>query len=183
MDGLYAALDPVEVVVIEGSESDDWLILDSKLPEIFAEVGINYRVTVASAHRHACQGLLPDYLKFCWESGTREYVGIAGMAAVLPGIIAANLSEAIVYGVPVPNEKDFLRDLAALLAIIESPPGTVVRCCGRGPEGLTNTALAICQDFSIPRSNPKIYAQTLAEYRQTAAKKKPMIPNHTPQRK
>jgi phosphoribosylaminoimidazole carboxylase PurE protein len=125
-----------EVIVILGSDSDLPVLAEMKIREIFDEIRVSHEVSIISADRH------PEELrKYCLqkrEDGAACFIGVAGLAPVLPGSIAAILENAVpVIGVAL-EEK-------GLYTIIGKPKGTVVLTTGVGKTALYNAALAACQ--------------------------------------
>lgn len=108
-----------EVAVILGSKSDN--AIAEKVSSKLQELGIPYEVKVISAHRNPQE--LEKYLQ---RSSAKVIIGIAGLAAHLPGFIASH-TERPVIGVPV-NSK--LGGLDALLSIAQMPRGVPVACVG-----------------------------------------------------
>ena len=101
-----------------GSKSD--MPIAEKAKKIFDEFGINYDITVASAHR------TPDVVKDVVEKSDADlFIGIAGLAAALPGGIAAHTTKPVI-GVPVSGKVN----LDAILSIIQMPPGIPVGAVG-----------------------------------------------------
>lgn len=108
-----------EVAVLLGSKSDD--AIAEKVSSKLKELGISHEVKVISAHRSPHE--LEAYLQ---NSNAKIFIGIAGLAAHLPGFIASH-TEKPVIGVPV-NSK--LGGLDALLSIAQMPRGVPVACVG-----------------------------------------------------
>ena len=109
----------VDIAVISGSKSDQ-AIVDRILSRL-EERGASYEHRVLSAHRN------PDELEE-YISGTdaRVFIGIAGLSAALPGVIASKTMRPVI-GVPVSAK---LGGLDALLSIVQMPPGVPVACVG-----------------------------------------------------
>jgi len=108
----------MKVQIIMGSKSD--MPIAEKAKKIFDEFGINYDITVASAHR------TPDVVKDVVEKSDADlFIGIAGLAAALPGGIAAHTTKPVI-GVPVSGKVN----LDAILSIIQMPPGIPVGAVG-----------------------------------------------------
>lgn len=109
----------VDVLIITGSESDMPIV--KKAADALAEFGISYDVKVASAHR------APDLVdKSVKESDAKVFIGVAGLSAALPGVIASKTNRPVI-GVPV-NVK--LDGLDALLSTMQLPPGVPVATVG-----------------------------------------------------
>src|SRR3989344_8585218 len=109
----------VDVLIILGSESD--MPIAKKAADALKEFGIPHEIKVASAHR------TPDILdKAIRESDAKVFIGIAGLSAALPGVIASKTAKPVI-GVPV-NVK--LDGLDALLSTMQLPPGVPVATVG-----------------------------------------------------
>ena len=105
----------VKIAVISGSKSDS-KIVDTVI-DILKEFDVDYDNKVLSAHRNAA-GLR----KYVEGTNADIFIAIAGMAAHLPGAIAA-LTVKPVIGVPVSGK---LGGLDALLSIVQMPSGVPV---------------------------------------------------------
>ena len=125
-----------EVAIILGSKSDD--AVAEKASSKLKELGIPHEVRVISAHRNPHE--LEAYLR---ASSAKVFIGIAGLAAHLPGFIASH-TEKPVIGVPV-NSK--LGGLDALLSIVQMPRGVPVACVGI--DNGENAALLAARILSI----------------------------------
>lgn len=109
----------MDVLIIVGSESD--MPIAKKAADALTEFGVSHEIKVASAHR------APDLLdKIVKESAAKIFIGIAGLSAALPGVIASKTSKPVI-GVPV-NVK--LGGLDALLSTMQLPPGVPVATVG-----------------------------------------------------
>lgn len=137
-----------DIAVIVGSESDIKIVEESELPTFFDKVGVLWELSVISAHRN--NQALTDY---CLQRrDTKVFIGIAGMAAALPGTIASIFeSEKIVIGVPLLSEA--FDGLDALLSMVRMPPGVPVLVPGIGKPGLRNAAIAACQIVALTDAN------------------------------
>tara|TARA_Y100001968_G_C19400174_1_gene740575 strand:+ start:376 stop:858 length:483 start_codon:yes stop_codon:yes gene_type:complete len=101
-----------------GSTSD-WPIM-KKAAVFFEEMEIPFEVNALSAHRTPDQ--VEKFAKNAVENGIKVIIAGAGMAAHLPGVIAA-MTPIPVIGVPI---KASLDGLDSLLAIVQMPPGIPV---------------------------------------------------------
>lgn len=109
----------VDVLILLGSETD--MPIAEKAKKALDELGIHNEIKVASAHR------TPDLLdKTIRESDAKVFIGIAGLSAALPGVIASKTKKPVI-GVPV-NVK--LDGLDALLSTMQLPPGVPVATVG-----------------------------------------------------
>ncbi len=162
---------PPRVVIILGSASDVELARESKFAEVFGALIIPYEVSVVSAHRNLTA--LIEYCRRMASNGTCVFIAAAGLAAALPGTIAAALLgfSVPVIGVPLPG--GFLGGLDATLAILQMPSGVPVALAGSiGKAGLCNAALIACQMMAIADHD---LAERLVGYRKTINEAKPVM--------
>ena len=131
--------DHVEVVVVLGSKSDQ-AVAEKMLP-VFAEFGVTASFHVCSAHRD--HERLAELVPEAEARGAKVFIGVAGMAAHLPGVLAA-LTVRPVIGVPVEGKLD---GMDALLAIAQMPPGIPVATVALG--GGMNAALLAMQILAL----------------------------------
>jgi len=111
----------VDVLIITGSESDMPVV--KKATGALDALGIKYEVKVASAHRQ------PELLdKLVKGSDAKIFIGVAGLSAALPGVIASKTQKPVI-GVPVGVA---LSGLDALLSTMQMPPGVPVATVGIG---------------------------------------------------
>jgi 5-(carboxyamino)imidazole ribonucleotide mutase len=111
------------VGILVGSESDREA-MEPALEELDA-LGISHEFNVLSAHRDP--RAVAEYASTAALRGVRVLIAGAGMAAALPGTVAA-YTELPVIGVPLRSSKGVLDGLDALLAIVQMPPGVPVAC-------------------------------------------------------
>ncbi|HMI21358.1 MAG TPA: 5-(carboxyamino)imidazole ribonucleotide mutase [Gaiellaceae bacterium] len=116
--------DPVVGIVV-GSESDRERMQDA-LDELTAR-GIPHEFEVRSAHRQP--DAVAEYGRTARQRGLRVLIAGAGLAAALPGVLAAH-TDLPVIGVPLRSSKSVLDGLDALLSIVQMPPGVPVACVG-----------------------------------------------------
>jgi 5-(carboxyamino)imidazole ribonucleotide mutase len=116
--------DPVVGIVV-GSESDSERMQEA-LDELTAR-GIPHEFEVRSAHRQP--DAVAEYGRTARERGLRVLIAGAGLAAALPGVLAAH-TDLPVIGVPLRSSKSVLDGLDALLSIAQMPPGVPVACVG-----------------------------------------------------
>jgi phosphoribosylaminoimidazole carboxylase PurE protein len=98
--------------------------------------GISHEFNVMSAHRDP--RAVAEYSSTAALRGVRVLIAGAGMAAALPGTVAA-YSELPVIGVPLRSSKSVLDGLDAMLAIAQMPPGVPVACVS--VDGARNAAI------------------------------------------
>ena len=109
----------VDIAVISGSKSDQAIV--DKVASKLEEKGASFEHKVLSAHRNPQE--LEDYIS---QTDARVFIGIAGLSAALPGVIASKTTRPVI-GVPVSAK---LGGLDALLSIVQMPPGVPVACVG-----------------------------------------------------
>jgi 5-(carboxyamino)imidazole ribonucleotide mutase len=115
----------VVVGIVVGSESDRER-MQPALDELDAH-GIAHEFEVRSAHRQP--DAVAEWAKTARARGLRVLIAGAGLAAALPGVVAAH-TDLPVIGVPLRSSKGVLDGLDALLSIVQMPPGVPVACVG-----------------------------------------------------
>ena len=113
------------VGVVVGSESDRER-MQPALDELDAR-GIAHEFEVRSAHRQPDE--VAEYARSARARGLRVLIAGAGLAAALPGVVAAH-TDLPVIGVPLRSSKSVLDGLDALLSIVQMPPGVPVATVG-----------------------------------------------------
>ena len=113
------------VGIVVGSESDRER-MQPALDELAAQ-DIGYEFEVRSAHR--TPDAVAEYARSARGRGLRVLICGAGLAAALPGVVAAH-TDLPVIGVPLRSSKSILDGLDALLSIVQMPPGVPVACVG-----------------------------------------------------
>jgi 5-(carboxyamino)imidazole ribonucleotide mutase len=147
-------MNPMHVHIIMGSKSD--MPIAEKAQKIFQEFKVVHELIVASAHR------TPERVKTIVENSTADvFIGIAGLAAALPGTIAAHTIKPVI-GVPVSGKVN----LDAILSIIQMPPGIPV-----GAVGLDRGENAALLAIEILALQDKKLAQKLVDYRKKMQEK------------
>jgi 5-(carboxyamino)imidazole ribonucleotide mutase len=109
----------VSVSVIIGSESDKEL--GEAAMEMLKAFGVECELKVLSAHRNPKQ--LAEYVE---KSEAKVFITIAGLAAALPGVVAAHTVRPVI-GVP---KEVKLGGIDALLSIVQMPTGIPVATVG-----------------------------------------------------
>jgi 5-(carboxyamino)imidazole ribonucleotide mutase len=113
------------VGILVGSESDRQA-MEAATEELDSH-GIGWELNVLSAHRNPRE--VAEYASSAAARGLRVLIAGAGLAAALPGVVAAH-TQLPVIGVPLRSSKSVLDGLDALLAIVQMPPGVPVACVG-----------------------------------------------------
>ena len=113
------------VGIVMGSKSD--MPLMEKAQAELEERGVRSEIRVMSAHRDP--DTVAEYAKNAKLRGIRVIIAGAGLAAALPGVVAAH-TDLPVIGVPLTSKTSVAGGLDALLAIAQMPPGVPVACVG-----------------------------------------------------
>ncbi|MDD6129673.1 MAG: 5-(carboxyamino)imidazole ribonucleotide mutase [Prevotellaceae bacterium] len=110
------------VSIIMGSTSD--LPVMEKAAKFLDEMEVPFEINALSAHRTPAE--VEQFAGQARERGIKVIIAGAGMAAALPGVIAAGTTVPVI-GVPI---KGMLDGLDAMLSIIQMPPGIPVATVG-----------------------------------------------------
>ncbi|MDD7529947.1 MAG: 5-(carboxyamino)imidazole ribonucleotide mutase [Prevotellaceae bacterium] len=140
------------VSIIMGSTSD--LPVMEKAMKFLEELEIPFEVNALSAHR--TPDAVESFAKGAASRGVKVIIAGAGMAAALPGVIAASTTLPVI-GVPI---KGMLDGLDALLSIVQMPPGIPVATVG--VNGAMNAAILAVEILAL--SQPETAAR-LAAYK------------------
>ena len=147
------------VSIIMGSTSD--LPVMEKACQFFEEMEIPFEVNALSAHRTPQE--VGDFARNAQSRGIRVIIAGAGMAAALPGVIAAETPLPVI-GVPIKGSA--LEGLDATLAILQMPPGIPVATVAIN--GAQNAAILAIQMLAL---GDEALMQKLAAYKQGLKKK------------
>ena len=140
------------VSIIMGSTSD--LPVMEKAAKFFDEMGIYFEMNALSAHRTPAE--VETFAREAKSRGIKVIIAGAGMAAALPGVIAASTTVPVI-GVPI---KGMLDGLDALLSIVQMPPGIPVATVG--VNGALNAAILATEMLALADTD---IAQRLADYK------------------
>ena len=108
-----------KVGIVMGSDSD--MPIMAKAADILEELGIDYEMTIISAHREP--DVFFEYAKSAEEKGLKVIIAGAGMAAHLPGMCAAIFPMPVI-GIPMHTTSLGGRD--SLYSIVQMPSGIPV---------------------------------------------------------
>ena len=108
-----------------GSKSD--MPVMEKAAKELTDRGIRNEIRVMSAHRDP--DLVAEYAKNARMRGLKVIIAGAGLAAALPGVVAAH-TDLPVIGVPLTSSMTVAGGLDALLSIAQMPPGVPVATVG-----------------------------------------------------
>lgn len=128
------------VSIIMGSTSD--LPVMEKACQFFEEMEIPFEVNVLSAHRTPAE--VCEFARSAAGRGIKVIIAGAGMAAALPGVIAADTPLPVI-GVPIKGS--CLEGLDATLAILQMPPGIPVATVAIN--GAQNAAILAMQMLAL----------------------------------
>ena len=137
------------MLVLLGSISDKAMAW--QMAPVFEEFGVTAHFAVCSAHRD--HERLAQLVPLAEKRGAAVFIGVAGMAAHLPGVIAA-LTTRPVIGVPCEGKLD---GLDALLAIAQMPPGIPVAAVATPEMAGWASTQAIAAVTSSWRSNGRYH--------------------------
>ena len=152
--------DKNEVAVIMGSISDQEIM--SECSKHLKYFGINFQEIILSAHRTPDETIL--FAKQAEKSGFQIIIAGAGMAAHLPGIIAAHTTLPVI-GVPLSGSA--LNGVDALYSIVQMPSGVPVATCAIGKAGAINAAVLAAEILAISDNNVK---QKIIEFKKLGSK-------------
>jgi 5-(carboxyamino)imidazole ribonucleotide mutase len=139
---LPAMPDQPLVAVICGSRSDLPTLRGTF--DVLDSYGIGWEASVISAHRQP--EALGSYVKEAEGRGVRLFVGAAGLAAHLPGVLAS-LTARPVIGVPM--DGGALGGADALYSIVQMPPGVPVAAVAIGSAGAKNAGHLAARILSL----------------------------------
>ena len=128
------------VSIIMGSTSD--LPVMEKACQFFEEMQIPFEVNALSAHRTPQE--VSDFARNAQSRGIKVIIAGAGMAAALPGVIAA---ETVLPVIGVPIKGSVLEGLDATFAIMQMPPGIPVATVAIN--GALNAAILATQMMAL----------------------------------
>jgi 5-(carboxyamino)imidazole ribonucleotide mutase len=146
------------VSIIMGSTSD--LPIMEKAAKLLDEFEIPFEMNALSAHRTPVE--VEEFSKNAEARGIKVIIAAAGMAAHLPGVIAASTPLPVI-GVPINSTLD---GMDALLAIVQMPPGIPVATVGVNAS--LNAAILAVEMLSLA---DEALAARLAEYKENLKKK------------
>ena len=146
------------VSIIMGSTSD--LPVMEKAAKFLDEMEVPFEMNALSAHRTPAE--VEKFAREAEGRGLRVIIAAAGMAAALPGVIAAQTTLPVI-GVPI---KGMLDGLDALLSIVQMPPGIPVATVG--VNGAQNAAVLACEMLALTDQD---LAARMREYKKGLAQK------------
>ena len=146
------------VSIIMGSTSD--LPVMEKAAKVLNDFKVPFEMHALSAHRTPVE--VEQFAKGAAGRGIEVIIAAAGMAAHLPGVIAASTTVPVI-GVPISAT---LQGMDALLAIVQMPPGIPVAT--EGVDAAMNAGLLAVQMLAVGDTRLK---QELVGYKETLKSK------------
>lgn len=141
------------VSIIMGSTSD--LPVMEKAAVLLDKMEVPFEMNALSAHRTPAE--VEKFAREAKGRGVRVIIAGAGMAAALPGVIAAGTTLPVI-GVPI---KGMLDGLDAMLSIIQMPPGIPVATVG--VNGAQNAAILALEMLALA---DEVLADRLCAYKE-----------------
>jgi len=136
----------ISVALVLGSSSD-WSTVEPCYRQL-QDFGISAEVQVLSAHRTPDK--LRDFVLSAEERGIAVFIAAAGMAAALPGAVAAYTTRPVI-GIPVPAAP--LMGIDSVLSMVQMPPGVPVGTVAIGSAGARNAAILAAQILALNEPN------------------------------
>ena len=158
----------IDVLILMGSDSDAPVM--SAAGATLTELGLQWEMTVASAHRSPAR-----VMRLVTEAparGVKVFIVGAGAAAHLAGVVAAHTTRPVI-GVPI--DSSALSGLDALLSTVQMPPGVPVATVAIGKPGATNAGILAAQMIALgdPKTAAALddYKKRMADQVETAAER------------
>ena len=129
--------------------------------KLLNEFGVPNEAKVASAHRSPL--LVTDYVTTAEKRGLQVIIAAAGLAAHLPGVVAA---QTLLPVLGVPMQGNAVGGLDAILSIVQMPGGVPVGALAVGSHGAKNAALLAIRILAISR--PELREKLAAYHRKMA---------------
>jgi 5-(carboxyamino)imidazole ribonucleotide mutase len=131
-----------KVLIVMGSESDREVM--NKTAEVLSSFGIDFEMVVSSAHRDPEK--TRKLAKEAEKKGINVIIAGAGMAAHLPGVIAAH-TKLPVIGVPLPSFP--FKGMDSFFSILQMPSGVPVATMSVGSAGAKNAGILAAQILAL----------------------------------
>ncbi|MGB9641662.1 MAG: 5-(carboxyamino)imidazole ribonucleotide mutase [Candidatus Ratteibacteria bacterium] len=127
-------MEQAKIALVVGSQNDLPFLDGAK--EILDKFEVSYTVEVISAHRSLDKTI--NFSESARERGIQVIIACAGMAAHLPGVIAAKTTLPVI-GVPLPTSE--IKGIDALYSMVQMPSGVPVGTMAIGRSGVKNAAI------------------------------------------
>lgn len=122
---MFETTENAQIGIVSGSASDKAII--DKITAVLDDFGVAWEYNVLSAHR--TPNKTAKYAKEAKERGIKTLIGVAGLAAALPGVLAGHTTLPVIG---VPGDGGPLQGTDALHSIVQMPPGIPVATVGIG---------------------------------------------------
>jgi 5-(carboxyamino)imidazole ribonucleotide mutase len=142
------------VLILLGSESDMPLMQDGL--DFLKEIGVKFMLDIASAHRHPEK--TAALAKKAREKGIEVLIAGAGLAAHLPGVIAAHTTLPVI-GIPLNGGA--LLGMDALLSMVQMPKGVPVATVGI--DASRNACILAAEILSIKYDEIRVKLEDMKE--------------------
>jgi 5-(carboxyamino)imidazole ribonucleotide mutase len=139
-------MEKMKVAIIVGSKNDISYLDGAK--EILENFGIPYDIKVLSAHRSLDETM--GFAQNAEEQGYAVIIACAGMAAHLPGVIAAKTILPVI-GVPLPTSE--IKGIDSLMSIVQMPSGVPVATMAIGKSGIKNAAIFAASILALTKTD------------------------------
>jgi 5-(carboxyamino)imidazole ribonucleotide mutase len=149
------------VGVVMGSASD-WDTMQHCADQL-RTFSVPFETRVLSAHRTPDE--LASWIRDVEARGARVFIAAAGMAAALPGVVAAQTTRPVLG---VPMESKLVGGLDSLLSMVQMPGGIPVGVLAVGKAGAVNAAILATQILGITDAT---YASAVSHQRAEQAQK------------
>lgn len=144
-----------KISIVMGSESD--LETVKEAINVLKQFKVGFELRVLSAHR--APDNLRKYVTEADKKGIKVFIGAAGGAAALAGVIASNTTLPVI-GIPV--ETKSFKGLDSLLSTVQMPAGVPVATMAIGKPGAKNAAIFALEILGTSDSS---IAAKLAKYK------------------
>lgn len=141
-------MEKIKVAIIVGSKNDIQYLDGAK--ETLENFGISYDVKILSAHRSLDETI--EFAETAEEQGYNVIIACAGMAAHLPGVIAAKTILPVI-GVPLPTSE--IKGIDSLMSMVQMPSGVPVATMAIGKSGVKNAAIFAASILALKEDNIK----------------------------
>lgn len=147
-----------KVAIVIGSKSDFEVVKPAV--RVLKKFGVEHEVRVISAHRTPQEA--HDYVAAADEKGIEVFIGVAGKAAHLAGVIAGYTTLPVIA---LPVATSFMGGLDSLLSMVQMPKGVPVATVA--VNGADNAALLAVQILAVKYGELRV---KLAEYKEEMRK-------------
>ena len=148
------------VAILMGSVSDEAVM--KKCADVLEHFGVEYEVHIMSAHRNPDE--VDAFAQTAEKQGFAVIIAGAGMAAHLPGVLAAKTTLPVI-GVPL--EGSALNGVDSLYSMVQMPSGIPVATVSIGSAGAKNSAILAVEILAL---NDKELTEKLRSFRKNGSR-------------